>query len=132
MYVHIYIYTYSNYIATYVCKVCICASLFSDDDKYCRIVHVSIIVLGIYTFGTTLLLWWLYKKLVKCCFSGDVKDDPKGRICTFIFACIYNMLINRLTKAEISMYVLLPSEIRPLCDQAISLNQPTTKWPITY
>ena len=38
-----------------------------DDDEYCRIVHVSITVLVIYTFGTSLLLWWLYKKLANCC-----------------------------------------------------------------
>ena len=43
---------------------------FSDDDD-CRIVHVSIIVLGIYTFGTSLLLWWLCKKLDTICCDSD-------------------------------------------------------------
>ena len=49
-----------------------------DDDEYCRIVHVSITVLVIYTFGTSLLLWWLYKKLAKCC-CGHVNDDSKSK-----------------------------------------------------
>ena len=64
--------------------------MFSDDDEYCRIVHVSIIVLGIYTFGTSLLLWWLYTKLAKCCFSDDVKDDSKGNshYNAYIYTCL--------------------------------------------
>ena len=50
---------------------------FSDDDEYCRVTHVSIIVLAIYTFGISLLLWWLYKGVTNLC-CNDIKDDSKG------------------------------------------------------
>ena len=56
-----------------------------DDDEYCRVTHVSIIVLTIYTFGISLLLWWLYKGVAKLC-CNNVKDDSKGAyiICTYL------------------------------------------------
>ena len=60
---------YFLYMRTYT-MLCIYI-LISDDDEYCKIVHVSIIVLGIYTFGTSLLLWWLYKKFTKCFCAND-------------------------------------------------------------
>ena len=58
--------------------------VFADDD-YRSILHVSIIVLTIYTFGTSLLLWWLYKKLAKLC-CNIVKDDSKG---TYVIHTLY-------------------------------------------
>ena len=71
--------------------------IFADDDDYCSILHVSIIVLAIYTFGTSLLLWWLYKKLTKLC-CDNVKDDSKGTyvihtlyICTYIPTYIHSL-----------------------------------------
>ena len=50
--------------------------IFSDKDKHYRIVHVSIIVLGIFTCGTSVLLWWLYKNLAE--FTGKDKYDVEG------------------------------------------------------
>ena len=38
---------------------------FSEEDK---IAHYSLIVLGILTCGTSVLLWWLYKE---CCGSKE-------------------------------------------------------------
>ena len=46
-------------------------------DKYVRITNVSIIVLGIYTCGTSVLLWWLYKGITKCC-SNNKKISLEG------------------------------------------------------
>ena len=51
------------YVRTYV---------FSDN----RVVHASIIVLGVFTCGTSVLLWWLYKTLVVC--SNKDKYDVEG------------------------------------------------------
>ena len=52
---------------------------FSEKDKTA---HYSIIVLGILTCGTSVLLWWLYKE---CCGS-KAKYNVKGmyivRVCT--------------------------------------------------
>jgi len=47
----------------------VCA--LSDEDKYGRIVHITIIVLGILTCGTSVLLWWLYSGLTKHCCKQD-------------------------------------------------------------
>ena len=38
-------------------------------DKYLKITNVSIFVLGIYTCGTSVLLWWSYKGIAECCSS---------------------------------------------------------------
>ena len=53
------------------------AHLFSADNERCRIIHVSIVVLTIYTFGTSLAWWWLYKKLAQLC-CNNVKDNSQG------------------------------------------------------
>ena len=50
--------------------------VFSDDNKYYRIVHASIIVLGVFTCGTSVLLWYLYKNLVVC--GNKDKYDVEG------------------------------------------------------
>ena len=50
--------------------------IFSDKDEYYRIVHASIIVLGIFTCSTSVLLWWLYKNLAEC--TGRDKYDVEG------------------------------------------------------
>ena len=34
---------------------------FSDNDRQYRIAYVSVVVLGILTCGTSVLLWYLYK-----------------------------------------------------------------------
>ena len=42
-----------------------------------KISQYSIIILGVCTLGTSVLLWWLYKELVKH-FSGKEKDNIEG------------------------------------------------------
>ena len=49
------------------------AYYFSED----KLTHYSIIVLGVSTLGTSVLLWWLYKELAKQ-FSGKDKYDLEG------------------------------------------------------
>ena len=66
--------------------MCVHLYLYVDDDECSRIVHVSIIVLGIYTCGISLLLWWLWTKL-STCFPDTVKDDPKGKYISLL-TCI--------------------------------------------
>ena len=72
--------------------------IFADDDDYCSILHVFIIVLAIYTFGTSLLLWWLYKKFAKLC-CNNVKDYSKG-ICHLytVYIPTYVHDVHRLIK----------------------------------
>ena len=55
------------------------ALLFSEEDEHSKLVHYSIIILGICTLGTSILLWWLYKELGKYC-SGKDKYDVEGTI----------------------------------------------------
>ena len=45
-------------------------SPFIDKDERCSIINISIIVLGILTCGTSVLLWWIYKGISEC---GDSK-----------------------------------------------------------
>ena len=52
-------------------------NIFTEEDKHYNIVHYTTIVLAISTCGTSVLLWWLYKALVKC-FSGKDKYDIEG------------------------------------------------------
>ena len=42
---------------------------FSDD--YYKIISVSIFVLGIYTCGISVLLWWMYKGITECGVSSS-------------------------------------------------------------
>ena len=63
---------------TYV-VTCIC--VFSEDDKHYNFVHYFIIVLGVSTLGTSILLWLLYKKLIKQCIGKD-KHDVQGIFCS--------------------------------------------------
>ena len=51
---------------------------FTEDDKTA---HYSIIVLGILTCGTSVLLWWLYKA---CCGSKEKYDVEGEYMCTYI------------------------------------------------
>ena len=51
--------------------------VLSEDDKHYNFVKYSIIVLGVSTLGTSILLWLLYKKLIKQC-SGKDKYVEEG------------------------------------------------------
>ena len=44
--------------------MCMCFS-----DYYYKITNVSIFVLGTYTCGISVLLWWMYKGLTECNIS---------------------------------------------------------------
>ena len=65
-----------------------CISI-SDDDECSRIVHVSIIVLAIYTFGTSLLWWWLCTKLAKLCCDNEKKDSKGMYIAIHMYVRMY-------------------------------------------
>ena len=88
-------YMYMYYIVTILDHGCV--HTYLDDDKQCRIVHVSIIVLAIYTFGTSLLFWWLYKKLSE---HFGTKDDSEGNynyvqlqcISELVYLCVHTRL----------------------------------------
>ena len=82
---HTYIVPHT-YVVTYK-TINIRIHYISDDDKYCRIVHVSTIVLEIYTFGTSLLLWWLCKKLAILA-TYVVIMIQKVRSTTYVYAYI--------------------------------------------
>ena len=94
MYLHTCIATYIHILLdhtyilhTYV-RSCVCLH-FSDDNEYCRIVHVSIIVLGIYTFGTSLLLWWLHKKLAGLLCENDSEGSTYVAIAKYAYLSSY-------------------------------------------
>ena len=59
--------------------------LFSEDDKTA---HYSVIVLGILTCGTAVLLWWLYKE---CCGSKEkyVVEGKYTFVRTYSNYCMY-------------------------------------------
>ena len=72
----------SIYVRTYV-------HIFSEDDKTA---HYSIIVLGILTCGTSVLLWWLYKA---CCGSKE-KYNVEGKyvhVYIRMYAWMYKLYI---------------------------------------
>ena len=56
-------------------NVCTYILLFSGKDEHSKLVHYSIIILKISTLGTSILLWWLYKELAKCCCGKDKYDE---------------------------------------------------------
>jgi len=74
-------------VTTYVHDVCV--YLFSDEDKYYRIVHVSSIILGILTCGTSVLLWWLYSGIITKSLSSKNEYDVKGTIICAHMYCSY-------------------------------------------
>ena len=53
--------------------------LYFPDEEKSNIIVCSTILLGIFTCGTSVLLWWLYKK---CCSSKE-KYDVEGTLCTY-------------------------------------------------
>ena len=57
---------------TYVSTYLLCVYYFSEEGED-KMSHYSIIVLGISTLGTSVLLWWLYKY-----FSGKDKYNVEG------------------------------------------------------
>ena len=65
----------------YVCRY---TYMFAFLDKYCKITNVSIFVLGIYTCGTSVLLWWLYKGIAEIC--GTRKKHSFKGICVHTVA----------------------------------------------
>ena len=74
-------------VTTYLHDVC--AYLFSDEDKYYRIVHVCSIILGILTCGTSILLWWLCSGIINKCLSSKNEYDVKGTIICVHMHCSY-------------------------------------------
>ena len=60
--------------------MCVLFSLEGED----KMSHYCIIVLGISTLGTSVLLWWMYKY-----FSGKDKYDVEGMYqCSTYFMCV--------------------------------------------
>ena len=61
-----------------------------DEDECYRTTSVSIIVLGILTCGTSVLLWWIYKTISKC-DNNKKKYNLKGmyvcRYLTYLHEC---------------------------------------------
>ena len=71
------------FICTYMLHMCVLFSLEGEDkmSRYC------VIVLGVSTLGTSVLLWWIYKY-----FSGKDKYDVEGTylyLYLFIVSCMY-------------------------------------------
>ena len=64
--------------------------MFSGQSKYCKITNVSIIVLGIYTCGTSVLFWWLYKLMYGLC-NGKEKDSFQGMHVHMYIYIIYTL-----------------------------------------
>ena len=48
---------------------------FSGKVKCCKIICVSIAVLGVYTLGISLLLWWLYSLMANYCCKKDSTES---------------------------------------------------------
>ena len=67
------------YIVTYEATY-IRMSLLGKDECY-RITSVSIIVLGILTCGTSVLLWWIYRRISEC---GNSKKNYDLKGATYI------------------------------------------------
>ena len=63
--------------------------MFSDKNECCRITSVSIIVLGILTCGTSVLLWWLVSKGVSERGNSKTKYNLKGTVHTCIYTFMY-------------------------------------------
>ena len=60
--------------------MCVLFSLEGED----KMSHYCIIVLGVSTLGTSVLLWWMYKY-----FSGKDKYDVEGMYLYFIVSGTY-------------------------------------------
>ena len=70
-----------TYICIYVCayvRTCY-IGIFSDEDKSYKTVQYFIILLGVLTCGTSVLLWWMFKE----CRNNKEKYNVKG-IYTYI------------------------------------------------
>ena len=50
-------------------------------DEYYRITSISIVVLGILTCGTSVLLWWIYRRISEC---GNGKKNYNFKGATYI------------------------------------------------
>ena len=72
LYVHVF-------ICTYMLHMCVLFSLEGED----KMSHYCIIVLGVSTLGTSVLLWWLYKY-----FSGKDKYNVEG-----MYVCIHMLRV---------------------------------------
>ena len=78
----IYMHTYvATYVCIYVCAYvqwyehAMCIDIFSEENKSYKTVQYSIIVLGVLTCGTSVLLWRLFKE----CRSSKEKHNVKGK-----------------------------------------------------
>ena len=80
--------------------------LFNKDREY-RIAHTTVIVLGILTCGTSVLLWYLYKGISGCC-NNKRKYSLKGT-----YVCIY---------FSVCYFLCVPSILS--CDKANRLSIP--------
>ena len=68
-----------NYQMPCFYNLCTCMCMYFSDD-YCKIINVSIFVLGIYTCGISVLLWWMYKGITEC----GVSSSEGTYLCTYI------------------------------------------------
>ena len=77
------------YVASYVVHSYVSMSSFIDKDKCCSIINISIIVLGILTCGTSVLLWWIYKRISECGDSKKKYDLGGTYIATYVAIYMY-------------------------------------------
>ena len=67
--------------------ICMHAFFNVDKDQEYRITHATIIVLGILTCGTSVLLWYLHKGIGGC-GNNKKKYSLKGKY-VYILVCEY-------------------------------------------
>ena len=72
-----WLYVHNTYVCMHVCLHTFIYVSSLDKDECYRITSASIIVLGILTCGTSVLLWWIYKRISKCGNSKN-KYSLKG------------------------------------------------------
>ena len=85
------------FICTYMLHMCVLFSLEGEDKMslYC------IIVLGVSTLGTSVLLWWLYKY-----FSGKDKYNVEGMYaCMHYTSCVCTVCV--CVCVNVHMYVCM-------------------------
>ena len=80
-------------------------SVIVDKDEEYRIAHVSIIVLGILTCGTSVLLWYLYKGIREC-YNSNNKYSLKGMY-VYNSVCAYTVH-NRCSVVQTAVHAQNP------------------------
>ena len=82
------------YVSLLLCTFYVRINIFSEEDKSYKTMQYSIIVLGVLTCGTSVLMWLLFKG---CCTSKE-KYNVKGkytnmyayvRMYVATYVCIY-------------------------------------------